>query len=95
MALYGLEPRSPRALTPEEERWRKRLERVLMDVPPGIGLAANGDAKLTVYDRASLDQDAATLKERGQSDDELLHLGAGRYSLGSARCRVCIDGVAW
>ena len=47
----------PRALTLAERRWIHRLQRVLLDCPPGLSLMTIGDAQLSVIDRVRESED--------------------------------------
>ena len=55
-------PRCRKPIVPQREptkpegAWMRRLERVLMDAPDGIGLLTIGDRELRVYDRARAEE---------------------------------------
>jgi len=78
---------TPRGPTPEESRWMRRLEKVLKDAPPGIGLLTIGDDSLTVYRKT--DAQAVGIEHVWDG-------GSSRHGLdlGTVHSAVSIEGVS-
>lgn len=70
---------------PKVRAWMKRLERVLLDAPPGIGIYTIGDADLTVYDKAAYLASGVDLCDGGAYRAGVV--------IGSIRSAVEIEGV--
>lgn len=55
-------------LTPAENKWLKKIQKVLNECPPTLGFYTIGDPSLSVYDRRKED-DINALMDSGQAGD--------------------------
>lgn len=78
---------TPREPTPDEAKWMKALERVLLAAPPGVGVYTTGDHSLMVFDKARATEHGIEHYHDG---------GAWAHGivLGTIRSAVGIEGVS-